>query len=120
MSEKIPTEKSKKKRKQEDEYFAREEARKIAEHRERLNLERAEAEKKHLKEKCWMRCPKCGHELKEKEFQKVMIDQCESCGGIWLDAGELEMLTASSSSRGRSTDSGFIQGLLKSVTKPRA
>jgi acetyl-CoA carboxylase beta subunit len=113
MSEKIPTEKSKKKRKQEDEYFAREEAKKIAGHRERLDKERAEAEKKHLKELHWMRCPKCGHELEEKEIQKVMIDQCRNCGGIWLDAGELEVLTASSSS-------GFLKGLLKSVAKPRA
>jgi hypothetical protein len=37
-----------------------------------------------------MRCPKCGEPLKERSFQKVQIDQCTGCSGIWLDAGELE------------------------------
>jgi Zn-finger nucleic acid-binding protein len=37
-----------------------------------------------------MRCPKCGEPLKARSFQKIEIDQCTGCGGIWLDAGELE------------------------------
>ena len=34
--------------------------------------------------------PKCGESLKARSFQKIEIDQCSVCGGIWLDAGELE------------------------------
>jgi Zn-finger nucleic acid-binding protein len=37
-----------------------------------------------------MKCPKCGESLKARSFQKIEIDQCSGCGGIWLDAGELE------------------------------
>jgi hypothetical protein len=39
-----------------------------------------------------MKCPKCGEPLKERSFQKVLIDQCTGCNGIWLDAGELEQV----------------------------
>jgi Zn-finger nucleic acid-binding protein len=39
-----------------------------------------------------MRCPKCGEPLKERNFQKIQIDQCTGCGGIWLDSGELEQV----------------------------
>jgi hypothetical protein len=39
-----------------------------------------------------MRCPKCGDSLKARSFQKIEIDQCTGCGGIWLDAGELEQV----------------------------
>jgi Pyruvate/2-oxoacid:ferredoxin oxidoreductase delta subunit len=112
MGEKIPQEKSKKKRSKEDEYFAKEESQKIAKQRERLDQERVEAEKKHYREKCWMRCPKCGHELKETEHERVMIDMCPGCGGVWLDAGELEILRQNSST-------GFMQGLIKSLTRSR-
>jgi Zn-finger nucleic acid-binding protein len=39
-----------------------------------------------------MKCPKCGEGLKERSFQKIVIDQCTGCNGIWLDAGELEQV----------------------------
>jgi len=34
-------------------------------------------------------CPKCGKELKVKVIGTVDVDECESCGGIWFDPGEL-------------------------------
>ena len=37
-------------------------------------------------------CPKCGAPLKARSFQKIEIDQCTGCNGIWLDAGELEQV----------------------------
>ena len=40
----------------------------------------------------WMCCPKCGGTMAEKKFENVMIDQCTACGGIYFDAGELDML----------------------------
>jgi len=39
-----------------------------------------------------MSCPRCDGTLSESEFEGVMIDTCERCGGIWLDSGELERL----------------------------
>jgi Zn-finger nucleic acid-binding protein len=39
-----------------------------------------------------MDCPLCKNAMITLELQNVEIDFCTDCGGIWLDAGELEML----------------------------
>jgi hypothetical protein len=39
-----------------------------------------------------MCCPRCDGTLGESEFESVLIDTCDKCGGIWLDSGELERL----------------------------
>jgi uncharacterized protein len=36
-----------------------------------------------------MICPKCGGSLAPREVGEVVVDQCDSCQGIWLDLGEL-------------------------------
>ena len=46
-----------------------------------------------------MTCPRCGHELNfsfvgnDDDPGRVDIDICNNCHGIWLDRGELEMIT---------------------------
>ena len=37
-------------------------------------------------------CPVCDTEMAVLELHGVEIDYCFSCGGIWLDSGELEEL----------------------------
>jgi Zn-finger nucleic acid-binding protein len=37
-------------------------------------------------------CPVCEEPMIVLEIDEVEIDHCPSCGGIWLDAGELELL----------------------------
>lgn len=37
-------------------------------------------------------CPKCDTALFSLTFQSVEVDYCDSCRGVWLDAGELEEL----------------------------
>lgn len=39
-----------------------------------------------------MDCPVCKNAMVVLELRDVEIDHCFGCGGIWLDAGELEML----------------------------
>ncbi len=39
-------------------------------------------------------CPDCREPLAILELEGVEIDRCLSCGGTWLDAGELEMIGA--------------------------
>jgi Zn-finger nucleic acid-binding protein len=39
-----------------------------------------------------MDCPVCKNAMVVLELQQVEIDHCFACGGIWLDAGELELL----------------------------
>lgn len=37
-------------------------------------------------------CPKCDTGLFILNFKSVEVDFCERCRGVWLDAGELELL----------------------------
>ena len=39
-----------------------------------------------------MDCPVCKNAMITLELEDVEIDYCTECGGIWLDAGELELL----------------------------
>jgi Zn-finger nucleic acid-binding protein len=39
-----------------------------------------------------MICPRCSESMIILEYQETEIDYCLSCGGIWLDQGELEWL----------------------------
>ena len=40
-----------------------------------------------------MKCPRCDGTLNESNFEEVLIDICDQCGGVWLDSGELEQVT---------------------------
>lgn len=69
----------------EDAYFAEQ---------EKINLEllKKEREKRFEDERNCLR-PSCENALMERvEIDSVEIDKCPSCGGIWLDPGELELL----------------------------
>ncbi len=63
-------------------------------------------ERRLLKERHWMRCPKCGMELLEIDFLGHKVDQCSACRGLWLDAGEVESLT-------RAEEGSFLGNLKK-------
>jgi uncharacterized protein len=76
------------KKAQENEYFVKKERELIAKLKVKQEAEAKEAAKK----ASFMTCPKCGESLKERSFQKILIDQCTGCNGIWLDAGELEQV----------------------------
>lgn len=43
-----------------------------------------------------MDCPACKNAMITLELADVEIDHCTTCGGIWLDAGELELLMGNS------------------------
>jgi len=72
----------------EDEYFARESAELIAQHRARLDAERAQRAQSGQP----LRCPRDGGAMFERSHHGVTIDVCPDCGGIFLDRGELELL----------------------------
>lgn len=78
----------------EDDYFAREDIEK----KRKLAMEQADAtaqaERERLKQLHHMHCPKCGMTLQTVKQGTVEIDSCFNCGGIWLDAGELETLVS--------------------------
>ena len=76
----------------EEEYFAREEAEKKRKLALEVKRQTSAAELERLKQQHWMRCPKCGLELQSLHMRNVDVDACMSCGGFWLDKGELEKL----------------------------
>lgn len=68
------------------------------------------AEKKRLKDLHFMKCPKCGHDMKVETFEGTEIDRCSFCEGIFFDAGELEELYLK---RDASARQSFIRRLLR-------
>ena len=74
------------KKTQEEEYFVKKEREVLA----NLKAKQEDEAKEAAKKASYMKCPKCGDSLKERSFQKILIDQCTGCNGIWLDAGEME------------------------------
>ena len=76
------------KKAQEDEYFVKKERELLA----KLKVKQEAESKAAAKNAAHMTCPKCGEPLKARSFQKIEIDQCTGCNGIWLDAGEMEQV----------------------------
>ena len=72
----------------EEEYFARQQA-------ERLKQSRSDAQKvaeEGERKSHYMKCPKCGADLQTVDHHGVQIDRCPECHGMWFDAGEVETL----------------------------
>ena len=40
-----------------------------------------------------MKCPRCGSAMTEVAVEHVKVDRCTKCGGVFMDKGELEILT---------------------------
>jgi hypothetical protein len=72
----------------EDEYFAKREAEILRARREAA----AKADKDSERRKHFMKCPKCGGDLKTEEYHNIQVDRCPDCLGVWFDAGEAEQL----------------------------
>ncbi len=52
-----------------------------------------------------MDCPVCKEAMVTFELEQVEVDCCLECNGVWLDAGELEMLLGDRSEASRLLDS---------------
>ena len=68
----------------ENEYFHRKEQELIAKMKARLSDESSKSLE--------IKCPKCDGTLIETDFEKIKIDVCNNCSGVWLDAGELTQI----------------------------
>jgi uncharacterized protein len=92
----------------EDEYFAKRDAELMKAHRAKLDAERQQqARSAHF-----MKCPKCGADLAEETHGPVKVDVCKECGGLWLDNGELEIITSADS---EGAVGGFVRDLFKGL-----
>lgn len=102
-------------RKREDEWFRQNErqlleAAKVAREKREREREAKEAEetRRRLKEAHFMKCPKCGHDLKTEDLDGIEIDRCSFCEGVFFDAGELDQLFLTKKASDR-------QGILKRI-----
>jgi Zn-finger nucleic acid-binding protein len=39
-----------------------------------------------------LKCPRCGVKLVERAHDGITTDACPSCGGVWMDKGEIDHL----------------------------
>ena len=81
----------------EEDYFRRKDKESLDKLRAQL---KADAEAKGAAHEA-MRCPRCGGSLKEELFDDVQIDRCDTCHGVWLDAGELSQIARQERATGR-------------------
>jgi uncharacterized protein len=72
----------------EDEYFAQQNAELLHKQRTLRDAAALESERKSH----YMKCPKDGYDLASSQYHGVQIETCPHCGGMWLDAGELEVI----------------------------
>jgi uncharacterized protein len=57
-----------------------------------LDRERADRELEQSDQSFWMICPKCGDLMEEQEAENIKLERCETCGGLYLDRGEADLL----------------------------
>jgi hypothetical protein len=100
----------------EDEWFLRNEKELLETARAaRLRREQERAAKlsademKRRKDLHFMKCPKCGHDMKEEPLEGLTVDRCTHCEGIFFDAGELEQILTQHDAQRR----GFFRKLVK-------
>ncbi len=75
----------------EEEFFAREEAKR----KELEAISRGQAKAESERAVRQGTCPGgCEPKLIEEAFRDILIDRCPSCGGVWLDPGELEKISS--------------------------
>jgi hypothetical protein len=87
---------------QEDAYFHQKDLDMLAKRRAELDALRSDSAVGEIK------CPRCGSDMTEVAIENVKLDRCAGCGGVFLDKGELEMLTHSKSD-------GFFKRLFASL-----
>jgi uncharacterized protein len=95
----------------EEEYFAREEAQR----RQVAQLKQQQAEDEAARQARIGTCPGgCPTKLVEETYQTIRVDRCPTCGGVWLDPGEIDQIAPENASVLRSAVQ-FFAG--KSPTK---
>lgn len=77
----------------EEDHFKRQELEWVQKRRAELDAQRKTQVASAGRPANWLKCPKCGGDMHEQKMDVVMIDRCTNCGGVFFDAGELEMLT---------------------------
>jgi uncharacterized protein len=78
----------------EQEYFIAKEVKRLKKLQEENARTMAEEERRKLKELHYMHCTKCGQKMETTTLAEVEIEICPGCGGVYLDAGELNKIVS--------------------------
>ena len=92
----------------EERYFHEREMETLKKKRAELDTSRKQREQEASKKAHWMKCPKCGSDLEEVEMDRIMVDKCGGCGGLFFDQGEIELMLKA--------NKGIMPGLRKFLT----
>jgi Zn-finger nucleic acid-binding protein len=95
----------------EEEYFARAEAGRL----KALAQKAADEAKRAERASHYMKCPKCGADLRVEGHWGIEVDRCPECDGLWFDAGEAQRLVALNERRGVS---GIFRSVVEAVRSP--
>lgn len=90
-----------------------------------VELQKQEAKKTVSDEK--RNCPKCDNQPMMRHFfsvkREVLVDECPGCGGMWLDAGELDKIRkefSSDAARETATEKYFDETFDPSIAQFQA
>ena len=78
-----------KRKAEEDKYFAERDKAAL----EKIRSAKLAEQESSIRDLAKGRCPKDGSRLTARTQDGVEIDECGTCGGIWLDAGEMKALS---------------------------
>ena len=63
-----------------------------------------------------MQCPVCKKLMIDIEYQRIAMDYCSNCKGVWFDSGELELLVKCAGL----TECGVVDLVPKEAESPEA
>ena len=94
----------------EEHHFKDQEQKALAQLRQKLAARRQQQAEANAGKAFYLRCCRCGGQMTERKMGNVLIDQCDSCSGIYLDAGELDLLLKSHEPKGLWASLGSLLG----------
>jgi hypothetical protein len=95
----------------EEEYFARMEAQRLAQRKKSAEVEAELAERRSH----FMKCPRCGADLQVEHYSGIEVERCPDCNGLWFDAGEADRLVELNASKGIG---GAFRAIVEAVRGP--
>jgi len=95
----------------EEEYFARVEAERLKTLKSSAEIEARLAERRSH----FMKCPRCGADLRVEHYSGIEVERCPECHGIWFDAQEAERLVEINARKGVG---GAFRAIVEAVRGP--
>lgn len=95
----------------EEEYFAKMEAERLKSLKSSADLEAKLAERRSH----FMKCPRCGADLRVEHYAGIEVERCPECHGIWFDAHEAARLVEVNESKGVG---GMFRAIVQAVRAP--